>query len=130
MYRPKTRILPALLVAAASVTILSQTPSQASEPPPAARPCLGCHTFDKGAGPRIGPNLWGVFNSQAGSKEDFGYSDAVRSAGEDGLVWTEETLDSWLQGARKYIKGTRMSYPGIKDAEKRKEVIEFLKTLK
>jgi len=39
------------------------------------------------------------------------------AAGDDGLVWTEETLAEFLTNPRDYIKGTRMSFRGFRDAE-------------
>ena len=37
----------------------------------AAKPCLACHTFEKGGPNRVGPNLWGVVNRPKGTEGGF-----------------------------------------------------------
>ncbi len=46
-----------------------------------------------------------------------------------GLKWDDATLDAYLADPQKIVPGTKMSFGGIKDAAKRKAVIEYLKTL-
>ena len=86
--------------------------------------CRACHTVGKDEGNKIGPNLYGVFGSKAGSKPNFRYSDAlVRS----GVVWNDQTLDKWLTNPTAFIPGTRMPFAGVHDEEERKAVIAYLK---
>ena len=33
---------------------------------------------------------------------------------ESGIVWDEETLDGYLEKPKKYIKGTKMAFAGLK----------------
>ena len=40
------------------------------------RVCIACHTFDKGAKPGIGPNLYGVVGGPHDHEEGFNYSPA------------------------------------------------------
>jgi len=39
--------------------------------------CSACHTLADGGANLAGPNLWGVVNNPAGSKEGFAYSAAL-----------------------------------------------------
>lgn len=85
--------------------------------------CAACHTADKGGEDKLGPNLYGTFGAAAG-KGSFAYSDALKDAG---LKWDEATLHKWLENPRALVPGNRMSFPGIKDAAKRQEIIDYLK---
>jgi cytochrome c2 len=50
------------------------------------------------------------------------------AAGEDGLVWTPETLAEFLAKPRDYIKGTRMSFQGFRDEGEAEAVAAYLQT--
>ena len=95
-------------------------------PPPAvfAR-CAVCHNAAKGAGPKIGPNLYGIYGTKAGLGS-FSFSPALKAAN---LTWNEATLDTWISGPMTMVPGTMMSFPGIKDPAKRAEIIAYLKSL-
>jgi len=65
--------------------------------------CQTCHSIVSPEGETVvrggrqGPNLWGVIGRQAGTQEDFNrYGDSLKEAGEQGLVWTEEAIASYL----------------------------------
>lgn len=105
----------------------SATPEKvvaAAAPPPASwARCAACHNADKGAADKIGPNLYGVYGHKMG-QGSYAFSDAVKASG---LTLDEATLDKWLENPRALIPGNRMSFPGIKDAAKRAEIIAYLK---
>ena len=91
--------------------------------------CGTCHTVEKGAPIRQGPNLGTAFGHKAGSLEEFPkYSDALKKAGADGLVWTEDKLDLWITNAGNLVPGAAMPYRQA-DPDKRKLVIAYLKSL-
>lgn len=81
----------------------------------AFRQCSTCHEIGDGARNRTGPHLNDVFGRTAGTVDGFRYSRQFVQAGEDGLVWTPETLHDFLMNPRDYIKGTRMSFRGFRD---------------
>jgi len=88
--------------------------------------CRTCHLPDKGAGNHNGPNLFGVFGRKAGTREGFlYYSDEMKNAD---LVWTPELLDLWLANPDKFLPNSAMIFPPISDAQRRADLIEYLKT--
>jgi len=88
--------------------------------------CRTCHLPDKGAGNHNGPNLFGVFGRKAGTREGFlYYSDEMKNAD---LVWTSELLDLWLANPDKFLPNSAMIFPPISDAQRRADLIEYLKT--
>ncbi len=87
------------------------------------RRCQACHTLNEGGRHTVGPNLHGIFNSEAAQKEGFGYSSQLASSG---LVWDIETLDAWIENPRAMVPGNRMSFVGLRDADKRRDVIAYM----
>jgi cytochrome c len=88
--------------------------------------CATCHAVEPGKN-GVGPSLAGVFGKKAGGVAGFAYTDANKNSG---LTWDEATLDTYLTNPMKMVPGTKMTFAGLPDAAKRKEVIEYLKTLK
>jgi cytochrome c len=88
--------------------------------------CALCHTIEPGKN-KIGPSLAGVMDRQAGTAPNFNYSDAMKNFGHK---WTPEELDTYLVDPRKIVPGTKMIFPGLKDAKDRQNVIAYLSTLK
>src|SRR5208337_5324194 len=58
-----------------------------------AKVCQTCHNFEKGAGPKVGPPLWGVVGRPIASVAGFAYSDTLKAVGGD---WTYDKLDHWI----------------------------------
>ncbi len=102
-------------------------PTVADARPAAFAQCSSCHAVQAGSH-GIGPSLAGVFGAKAGHLGDaYKYSDALLASG---LMWDEQALDEWLIMPSKKVPGTKMVYAGQADPAKRKELIEYLKTLK
>lgn len=92
------------------------------------RQCVACHQVGEGAESRIGPALNGIVGAPAGAVEGFRYSDALESAADEGMVWTEENLHDFLEDPHDFLPGTIMGFPGLDDAADREAVIAFLKS--
>ena len=102
-------------------------PSNANPaPPPVFAQCAACHSVQPGKN-GVGPSLAGVAGRKAGTAPGYAYSEALRASG---LSWNAATLDRWLTGPRKLVPGTKMPFPGIPDAPRRKQVVAYLMTLR
>jgi cytochrome c len=92
------------------------------------RQCAKCHMVGPEARNRVGPVLNNVLSGRAARHTDFGYSKAMKKAGDEGLHWTAETLDAFLESPRKVVPRTRMTFGGIRNAQDRADVIAYLAT--
>lgn len=89
--------------------------------------CSACHQIGEGAINRVGPRLNGLFGRRAGSIEDFSYSKSMTRMGNDGLTWTLETLDAYVENPKALISGTRMNYKGMADGQSRADLLAFIR---
>jgi cytochrome c len=85
--------------------------------------CRACHQIGPNAKNAVGPVLNGVVGRKAGTYQDYAYSPANRDSG---LVWSPEELDKYLANPQTVVPHTKMIFPGLKDEQKRKNVIAFL----
>ena len=85
--------------------------------------CAACHSIAQGGGNKIGPALWNVLGRQAGSISDYKYSKAMTAHGK---VWSFEEMNGFLTKPKDWIKGTKMSFPGLKNAKDRAAVILYM----
>lgn len=90
------------------------------------RKCKACHVADQEKN-RVGPHLVGLFGRTAGTAEKFKYSKAMTEKGEGGLVWNDETLAEYLKAPKQYIKGTKMSFAGLKKQDDIDDLLAYLK---
>ena len=87
--------------------------------------CKACHNADT-LKHKIGPHLVGIVGRKAGTAD--GYTKYSKAIKDSGIVWDEANLDKWLTNPKGMYPGTKMIYPGLKKAEDRANVIEYLKT--
>jgi cytochrome c len=89
--------------------------------------CLACHTADKAAASKAGPNLWDVVGRPHGTRADFaGYSDAMKKKGGD---WNYADLASFIHAPKTFLPGTKMIFAGVADAADLADLIAYLRTL-
>ncbi|MGC1495344.1 MAG: c-type cytochrome [Sulfitobacter sp.] len=89
--------------------------------------CKSCHQVGEGAKNRVGPQLNGIFGRKAGALEDFKYSKSMARAADDGLIWTQETLDAFVENPKALVSKTKMSFRGIKDETDRADLLAYLR---
>ncbi len=87
--------------------------------------CAACHSITENGGNKIGPALWSVLGRVSGSLPDYKYSKAMAAYGKN---WSFEEMNGFLIKPKGWIKGTKMSFAGLKKANERAAVILFMNT--
>ena len=72
----------------------------------------------------IGPNLHKIIDRPAGSAAGYVYSAALKSSG---IVWSEDKIFAYLEKPQALVPGTKMSFAGYPDPQKRADLIAWLK---
>ena len=85
--------------------------------------CAACHSINKGGKNKIGPALYNVVGRIVGGVDDYKYSKTLASYGKE---WTFEELNGFLTKPSSYLKGTKMSYAGLRKEKDRASVIKYL----
>ncbi len=85
--------------------------------------CRTCHVTDEGVN-RTGPSLHNIVGREAGSVEGFNYSPANANSG---ITWTEEKMFQYLEDPQRVIPKTKMIFAGLPEAQKRADIIAYLK---
>lgn len=85
--------------------------------------CISCHTFNEGGMNGVGPNLYGVIGRDIASRNDFTYSTALSEAAGE---WDFAQLDRLLARPNAFAPGTKMSFPGLSNAQERADIIAYL----
>ena len=85
--------------------------------------CAACHSINKGGKNKIGPALYNVVGRAVGGVDDYKYSKALASYNKE---WTFEELNGFLTKPSSYLKGTKMSYAGLRKEKDRASVIKYL----
>ena len=85
--------------------------------------CAACHSIAQGGGNKIGPALWGVLGRQAGSISDYKYSKGMAVHGKN---WSFEEMNGFLIKPKDWVKGTKMSFAGLKNAKDRAAIILYM----
>lgn len=88
-----------------------------------ASQCSTCHTINAGGANGTGPNLYNTVGAEKAHIAGFNYSGALANA--EG-AWTYENLDGWLKNPAAYLRGTSMSFAGIRRDGDRAAVIAYL----
>lgn len=88
------------------------------------RACVACHSLEPGVH-LTGPSLAGIWDKKIASSADYPrYSKALRA---QDFQWDETTLNAWIAGPDDFVKGSSMTFRGIKDDKARADLIAFLR---
>lgn len=125
VYRPAPRHS---FVAIALLAVCSASADSADlDVPEPFEVCLSCHAFQPDEPSQEGPTLWQVVGRPIASAEGYDYSEALR--GQEGY-WDRETLDRFLSAPQAFAPGLLMTFGGVRNADDRKVVLDFLETLR
>jgi cytochrome c len=80
----------------------------------AFRKCKACHRIGEGAKSGVGPALNNIVGLPAAAQPGFNYSGAMKTAAENGLIWDKASLVAFLQRPKVFVKGTKMSFSGLR----------------
>ncbi len=88
--------------------------------------CSACHTATEPKN-KVGPYLGTVIGRPVATYEGFRYSKAMIEFGADGKVWDEALLTEYLPKPKNMVKGTTMTFAGLKTPEEIADLIAYLK---
>ena len=69
--------------------------------------CSGCHSISVDGAHRVGPNLYGINQQPAASRQGVAYSDALTATK---IVWDRPALIGWVLSAEAMVPNTWMLY--------------------
>ena len=84
--------------------------------------CAACHSLEA-AKNEDAPTLRGIFGRKIASIEEFRYSSAMKRSD---VVWTQSTLEMFLEDPQAFIPGNRMPFDGLKEKSEREDLLAYL----
>lgn len=88
--------------------------------------CKACHAVGDGAKNKSGPQLNALLGRTMGSVDGFKYSNVFKAAYDEGRIWDEASLTEFLAKPKSYMKGTKMSFSGLKKEGDQVAIIAYL----
>ncbi|NDV86231.1 c-type cytochrome [Aurantimonas aggregata] len=137
---PEAAAPPAAIAPAAETPAAAPAPEAAAAAEPVAvagdpaagesafRKCAACHAVGEGAVNKIGPELNGIVGEAVASVEGYNFSPALTAFAAENPTWTPELLTQWLENPRELVPGTKMVFPGIRNADEIANIIAYLST--
>ena len=92
------------------------------------RKCKSCHVFDPGKR-KTGPHLLNIAGRAIAGVDGYKYSKAMKAAGDEGRVWDDAELSAFLAKPKTHMKGTKMSFSGLKKEADIEAIIAYLKSI-
>ena len=88
--------------------------------------CYSCHSLT--ADQKLeGPPLGGIVGRRVAAQPGFAYSPALKRFAAGQPVWTPQLLDRFIADPEALVPGTSMAFTGIRDAEERAALIDYLR---
>ena len=116
-----------ILGLAFAASVLTALPAQAQDAAAGEKvfaQCRACHQIGETAKNAVGPVLNGLFGRKSGTVEGYSYSPANKNSG---ITWDEATFSEYIKDPKAKVPGTKMVYAGLKDEQKIKDLIAYLK---
>ena len=85
--------------------------------------CVACHSINRDGSNKIGPALWGVLGRNAGTVSVYKYSKAFVAFEKS---WSAEEMNGFLKKPKNWVKGTKMSFAGLKNIKDRAAIILYM----
>jgi cytochrome c len=86
--------------------------------------CRACHQIGPTAKNAVGPVLNGIIGRKAGTVEGYNYTPANKNSG---ITWDEATFAEYIKDPKAKVPGTKMVYAGLKDEQRIKDLLAYLK---
>ena len=86
--------------------------------------CRACHQVGETAKNAVGPVLNGLFGRKSGTVEGYNYTEANKNSG---IIWDDATFTDYIRDPKAKIPGTKMVYAGLKEEQRIKDLIGYLK---
>ena len=115
----------AVAAAAIAAPIAAQAEGDPENGEKLFRRCQACHVVDKEQN-RVGPYLKGLIGREVAGVDSYNYSNAMKSWAEGKGEWTVEMLADYLEKPMQTVKGTKMAFPGLPDAQDRADVAAYI----
>jgi len=87
------------------------------------RKCKACHSFNP-AKKTMGPTLAGVMGRKAAAVEGYKYSKGFKKLD---VVWDDASMAAFLKAPRKFAKGTKMAFGGLKKPADIENLLAYVK---
>lgn len=126
---PEEDVTPQEEAAVAELEEAALDPALVEEGEKVFRKCRACHQIGEGAKNRSGPTLTGIVGRAAGTVDGFKYSKPLMAMAEEGLIWDEANLHAFLSKPRAFMKGTKMSFAGLKSDEDLAAITAYLESI-
>jgi cytochrome c len=89
--------------------------------------CAACHTVIESVRDKSGPNLNGVVGRNAGTENyGHGYTEEMMASG---VTWGIATLQAFLNSPALMVRGTKMVFRGLPDANARLDIACYLEQI-
>ena len=89
--------------------------------------CAACHTVIESVRDKSGPNLNGVVGRKAGTENyGHGYTEELTASG---VTWGIATLQAFLNSPALMVRGTKMVFRGLADADARLDLACYLEQI-
>ncbi len=112
--------------AAVSVGVLLAS-ADATKGANVAKACAACHAFEKGGANKVGPALYDLVERPVAAHAGFAYSEGAKAKSTD--KWSYDNLNAFLKAPKAYMPGTKMAFGGIKNDQKRADLLAYLASL-